>query len=96
MFIYAFGKGARLGYFPKRYRAGAEHPWKSVQKRFVQRDLQGRVILPGTVTHISMGATPKDDGSDSYYLKAPVVSDDPKGIGAFLLAGSEMDLRHKQ
>jgi hypothetical protein len=50
----------------------------------------------GTVTHITMGTSPENDGSDSYYLNPPVVSDDPKGVGAFLLAGSEMELRHNK
>jgi len=66
----------------------ASHP-----KRFVQTDPQGHVILTGTVTHIAMGAAPENNGSDAYYLKAPIASDDPKGLGAFLLAGSEMELR---
>lgn len=93
MFTYAFGKGARLGYLPARYHADAERAWRAILKRFVQTDPQGHVILTGTVTHIAMGAAPENNGSDAYYLKAPIVSDDPKGLGAFLLAGSEMELR---
>jgi unsaturated rhamnogalacturonyl hydrolase len=94
MFTYAFEKGARLGYLPARYHGDAERAWVAIQKRFVQVDSRGQITLTGTVTHISMGASPENDGSDSYYLNAPVVSDDPKGVGAFLLAGSEMELQH--
>jgi len=93
MFTYAFQKGSRLGYLSASYHGLAERAWRSIQERFVQTDSPGKIILTGTVTHIAMGATPENDGSDSYYLNAPMVSDDPKGIGAFLLAGSEMELR---
>jgi unsaturated rhamnogalacturonyl hydrolase len=40
-----------------------------------------------------MGAAPANDGSDGYYLHAPVVSNDPKGIGPFLMAAAEMERR---
>ncbi len=92
MVTYAFQKGSRLGYLPARYHGLAEKAWRSIQERFVKTDSSGEVILTGTVTHIAMGAAPENDGSDAYYLKAPIVSNDPKGIGAFLLAGSEMEL----
>ena len=93
MFTYAFAKGARLGYLPASYEAAAARAWKAVQSRFVRTTASGQVEITGTVTHVALGATPKDDGSFDYYLRAPVVNDDPKGVGAFLLAGSEMELR---
>jgi unsaturated rhamnogalacturonyl hydrolase len=93
MFTYAFQKGSRLGYLSERYHRLAEEAWQSIERRFVKTDSSGHLIVTGTVTHIAMGAAPENDGSDAYYLKAPIVSNDPKGIGAFLLAGSEMELR---
>jgi unsaturated rhamnogalacturonyl hydrolase len=92
MFTYAFAKGARLGYLPKPYGIAAAHAWKAIGLRFVAMNESGEVKITGTVTHIALGAGPADDGSYDYYLHAPVVDDDPKGIGAFLLAGSEMEL----
>ncbi len=95
MFTYAFAKGARLGYLPKTYGTAAARAWKSARFRFVRTTAPGEVKITGTVTHIALGASPADNGSDDYYLHAPVVDDDPKGVGAFLLAGSEMELlRH--
>lgn len=92
MFTYAFQKGSRLGYLSGRYHEIAEKAWLSIQKRFIKTYSTGAVTLTGTVTHIAMGAVPENDGSDAYYLKAPIVTNDPKGIGALLLAGSEMEL----
>lgn len=95
MFTYAFAKGARLGYLPKPYGTAAVRAWKAARFRFIRTTVPGEAKITGTVTHIALGASPADDGSDDYYLHAPVVDDDPKGVGAFLLAGSEMEwLRH--
>jgi unsaturated rhamnogalacturonyl hydrolase len=91
MFTYALAKGARLGYLPASDRTHALRAWNAIRKRFVQVTPEGSVIVTGTVTHIGLGATPQDDGSYAYYLHAPVVSDDPKGVGAFLLAATEME-----
>jgi unsaturated rhamnogalacturonyl hydrolase len=91
MFTYAFAKGARLGYLPQRYATIATRAWKAVGTRFVVT--AGKVVITGTVTHVALGASAADNGSYGYYLHAPVVDNDPKGIGAFLLAGSEMELR---
>ncbi|MEA2544183.1 MAG: unsaturated rhamnogalacturonyl hydrolase [Acidobacteriaceae bacterium] len=96
MFTYAFAKGARLGYLPKPYGTAAVRAWKAARLRFIRTTAPGEVKITSTVTHIALGASPADDGSDDYYLHAPVVDDDPKGVGAFLLAGSEMELlRHR-
>ena len=95
MFTYAFAKGARLGYLPTPYRTAAVRAWNAARFRFIRTTVAGEAKITGTVTHIALGASPADDGSDDYYLHAPVVDDDPKGVGAFLLAGSEMELlRH--
>ena len=93
MFTYAFAKSARLGNLPPAYGIAAKRAWKAIQIRFVRTSGPEQVEITGTVRHVALGATPADDGSSDYYLHAPVVSNDPKGIGAFLLAGSEMELR---
>jgi unsaturated rhamnogalacturonyl hydrolase len=93
MLTYALAKGARLGYLAPAYHADAEKAWQSILKRFVKMDQQGQIMITGTVTHVSLGAAVENDGRPDYYLHAPVVSDDAKGVGAFLLAGSEMELQ---
>jgi unsaturated rhamnogalacturonyl hydrolase len=92
MFTYAFAKSARLGNLPQPYGIAARRAWNAIQARFVRTSPSGQMEITGTVTHIALGATPADDGSSGYYLHAPVVSNDAKGVGAFLLAGSEMEL----
>jgi len=41
----------------------------------------------------NIGSNPYRDGSYEYYLSEKVVTNDPKGIGAFLLAATEMETR---
>jgi unsaturated rhamnogalacturonyl hydrolase len=38
-----------------------------------------------------LGGNPYRDGSYEYYLSEKVVTNDPKGVGAFLLASVEME-----
>jgi unsaturated rhamnogalacturonyl hydrolase len=39
-----------------------------------------------------LGGNPYRDGSYEYYLSEKVVTNDPKGIGAFLMASDEMEI----
>ncbi len=91
MITYALAKGARLGYLPREDGAAAARAWTAIQQRFVKTAADGSVSLTGTVTGVALGAAPANDGSDGYYLHAPVVSDDPKGIGPLLMLSAEME-----
>jgi unsaturated rhamnogalacturonyl hydrolase len=91
MFTYALAKGVRLGYLPRAYEQNALRGWRGIQKQFVQTDSDGGVTLTGTVKVAGLGGAEHRDGSYAYYTATPVVSNDPKGVGAFLLAASEME-----
>ena len=92
MFIYALQKGVRLGYLPEHYSQNAALAWRGVLSHFVHEDASGSITITGTVKTIGLGGIPYRDGSYDYYVHSPVVSNDPKGIGAFLLASTEMEL----
>ncbi|MBK0383089.1 glycoside hydrolase family 88 protein [Pedobacter sp. SD-b] len=94
MFVYALAKGVRLGYLPAKYEAVAKKGYVGIQKQFLVRDAQGLLHLNGTVSVAGLGGKPYRDGSYEYYLSEKVVQDDPKGVGAFLLASNEMELRN--
>ncbi|KAA5541626.1 glycoside hydrolase family 88 protein [Adhaeribacter rhizoryzae] len=93
MFVYALAKGARLGYLPAKYEAVAKRGYEGIQKEFIKVDEQGLTNLHGTVSVAGLGGNPYRDGSYEYYLSEKVVVNDPKGVGAFLLAANEMELR---
>ncbi|MFN2974564.1 glycoside hydrolase family 88/105 protein [Terriglobus aquaticus] len=89
MFVYASAKGVRLGYLPPHFSGNAERGWTGLETQFVTR-ANGRVTLHGTVKVSGLGGTPYRAGDYSYYVHEAVGDDDPKGVGAFLLAASEV------
>jgi unsaturated rhamnogalacturonyl hydrolase len=48
--------------------------------------------LHGTVSVSGLGGKPYRDGSYEYYMSEKVVVNDPKGVGAFILAANEMEM----
>jgi len=92
MFTYALAKGVRLGYLDPKYQQTAARAYDGIIKRFVKQGADGRLTLTGTVYGAGLGGDPYRDGSYDYYIHEKVGPDDPKGIGAFLLASSEMEL----
>jgi len=90
MFVYSFAKGVRRGHLPQTYLANAERGYKGILSHFIQT--QGDdVLLTGTVKASGLGGEPYRDGTYAYYISEKVATNDPKGIGAFLLASSEME-----
>lgn len=90
MFDYAIAKGVRMGYLPQTDEPAARKAWDGILKKFITTNPDGTLTLHGTVRVGGLGGTPYRAGDYAYYLKEAVVDQDPKGVGAFLLAGSEM------
>ncbi|WP_419805271.1 glycoside hydrolase family 88/105 protein [Terriglobus sp.] len=89
MFTYALAKGVRMGYLPARFQGNAVRGWNGLEREFVTR--QGdRMTLHGTVKVSGLGGNPYRAGDYSYYVHEAVGDDDAKGVGAFLLAASEI------
>ena len=96
MFVYALGKGARLNYLPQSYLKVAEQGYQGIVANFVENGPTGAVDLKGTVTVGGLGGDPYRDGSYKYYLSEKVITNDPKGVGALLLASTEMEIAQDQ
>ncbi|HEV8133314.1 MAG TPA: glycoside hydrolase family 88 protein [Pyrinomonadaceae bacterium] len=96
MFVYALAKGVRDGYVPASYLSVAKHGYNGLTSEFIKTDANGETNLDGTVSVAGLGGNPYRDGSYQYYLSERVVRDDPKGIGAFLMASNEMNIAAKQ
>ena len=91
MFVYALARGVREGYLPQRYLANAERGYKGILSHFIETGADGAVSLAGTVKAAGLGGDPYRDGSYAYYIGEKTAINDPKGVGAFLLASSEME-----
>ncbi|MNJ93862.1 Unsaturated rhamnogalacturonyl hydrolase YteR [compost metagenome] len=92
MFVYAIAKGVRMQYLPQSYFAVADKGYKGMQQEFVEQRAENMVNLKGTVTVSGLGGKPYRDGSYAYYLSEKVITNDPKGVGAFLKAINEMEI----
>ena len=96
MFAYALAKGVRKGYLPDSYLKVAEKGYKGIVSQFIKQDASGQFNLDGTVSVAGLGGNPYRDGSYQYYLSEKVITNDPKGVGAFLLASNEMEIAARQ
>lgn len=90
-FVYAIAKGVRLGYVSSTKIEIAKKGYEGILKTFVKEE-NGLTNLHGTVKVSGLGGKPYRDGSFEYYMSEPVIVNDPKGVGAFILAANEMDL----
>lgn len=90
MFVYALAKGVRLGYLPQSDLRASERGFQGIVSHFVHPGANHSIDLTGTVKGAGLGGDPYRDGSYRYYLSEKVVTNDPKGIGAFLLASGEL------
>jgi|GEM_PF-594090 len=86
MFVYALAKAVRLGALPPRFEENAVRGWAGVQSHFVKPD----GTLSGTVKVAGLGGTPYRSGTYEYYVGEAVGDNDAKGVGAYLLADSEL------
>ena len=94
-FVYSIAKGVRKGYLPSSKVAIATKGYYGIISKFIElKDSQ--VNLHGTVKVSGLGGNPYRDGSFEYYMSEPVIVNDAKGIGAFLLASNEMEMQASQ
>jgi unsaturated rhamnogalacturonyl hydrolase len=90
MFVYAFAKGARRGWLDGRYRELAERGFAGMVRDLITTDAAGRPSLTGVCQVAGLGGTARRDGTFAYYVSEPVVADDYKGVGPFIMAALEL------
>ena len=91
MFVYFLHKTFRMGYdSSEKLKECAWKGYRALVRDHVVQDTQGYVHLEGICSVAGLGGSPYRDGSYQYYVHEPVVQDDFKGIGAFILASVEL------
>jgi unsaturated rhamnogalacturonyl hydrolase len=71
------------------FAAAARRALAGLKERAVRFDEPGRFHLGGICKVAGLGGEPYRDGSYSYYVGEPIVADDYKGVGPFILALTE-------
>lgn len=85
MFTYAVAHAVDRGYIGTRFSSVARRGWEGVMSR---------IGVNGEIDGVCAGTGVSDDLL--FYYRRPTPPNDPHGIGAILLAGSEMVLLQKK
>ena len=99
MFVYALAKAVNRGYLPReKYLPVIERGYAGIVRDFIRRDADDRFNLTRCCSVAGLGYTNAAgrtrDGSFDYYVSEPVVDNDLKGIGPFILAGIALQRLH--
>ncbi|HSU27354.1 MAG TPA: glycoside hydrolase family 88 protein [Chitinophagaceae bacterium] len=91
MFVYSIAKAVRKGYIPSTKISIAKNAFNSILSKYTKTE-NDQFNLYGVVKVSGLGGNPYRDGSYEYYVGEPVIMNDPKGIGAFLMACNEIEM----
>lgn len=87
---YALLKGVRLGFLPLSYQQYGKKAFEGVCRKYLTVDENKEMHLGGICLVAGLGGKERRPGTFDYYMSEPVVKDDAKGVGPFLLAYCEM------
>jgi len=95
MFAYAILKGVRLGVLPSTWQTAGKKAFDGIVKKYLHIEgeklwLGGICLVAGLGGMNGKGNYTKRDGTYEYYISEPVVDNDAKGVGPFLLAYTEV------
>ncbi len=91
MFTYFILKSVRKGYISNNYFENAKKAYYGIIREFIEVDENALLNLKGTVYVSGLGGDKLRDGSYDYYISEPKQVNNLLGIGAFLMASSEME-----
>lgn len=93
MFVYSAAKAVRMGYVPGEMLEPARRGYYGILDHLIRVDADGMVNLEQVCSVAGLGGTPYRDGSYEYYVSEKVHANDYKGVGPFILAALEMEMR---
>ena len=92
MIAYSIFKGIRMGYLPEELREFGKESFKGLVDEFILETKEGFINLNKICFVAGLGGKDNRDGSFTYYISEPIVSNEPKGLGPFILAAAEANL----
>ena len=90
MLVYTIAKAVNKGYADQAYRDVAIKGFDGIINQMIRSDEDERISLTGICSVAGLGGDPYRDGSFEYYISEPVVANDLKGVGPFIMAGIQM------
>lgn len=93
MFVYALLKAVRMGYISKEYKETARKGYSGIVKNLIRENNDGTISLTKCCSVAGLGGTPYRSGTYEYYISEPVRDNDPKGVGPFIMASLQFDMK---
>ncbi|MGD0030846.1 glycoside hydrolase family 88 protein [Paenibacillus illinoisensis] len=92
MIVYAMAKAIRLGWLQDENGLNSlDHAYAGLISEFVMETKEDWVNLYKNCQVAGLGGEPRRDGTYAYYISEPIITNDQKGLGAFLLACTEYE-----
>lgn len=90
--IMAYGilKGVRLGFLDESYAEYGLKAFEGICDKYLSIGEDGKLHLGGICLVAGLGGKTKRSGTYEYYMSEPIVNDDAKGTGPFLMAFTEV------
>lgn len=90
MFVYSYARGVRKGYLPSIYLKTAKKGYAGIVKDFVVSTSDGGLEYTRIASVGGLGGIPYRNGTFEYYISEPIATNDPKGVGPFMMASVEI------
>lgn len=93
LFVYFLCKGMNEGYLDSSYKAAAEKAFNGIIQHFIKPEEDGSYTITHCCAVAGLGGNNDKyrDGSFEYYISEPVIENDPKSVGSFILAAVEYE-----
>ena len=92
MFVYFLSKAMNKEYIDKSYLPQTQKAFDGMIKQFIRHEADGSyTITQGCAVAGLGGDKVYRDGSFEYYISEPIIDNDPKAVGAFILAAIEYE-----
>ncbi|MCU0786219.1 MAG: glycoside hydrolase family 88 protein, partial [Verrucomicrobia bacterium] len=88
MFVYSMAKAVNHGYLARDCVPAILMGYEGIIGKLIKTDGSGKISLTRCCSVAGLGYG--RDGSYEYYLREPVIDNDLKGVGPFILAGIEL------
>lgn len=97
LFIYFLAKALNNGYISDEYREVTLKGFDGMIREFIREEEDGTFSITHCCAVAGLGGDGKRrDGSFEYYISEPVIDNDPKSTGSFIMAAVEMEKLEEQ
>lgn len=92
LFVYFLYKGVRMGYLDNTYLDAARKGFEGMTRHFIRPESDGTVSVTHCCAVAGLGGEKRyREGTFGYYISEPVIDNDPKSTGSFILAAIEAE-----